>query len=362
MLAHLLRFEYQTIHTPDKTLNPILLSYCQEDELINSAHHHGLDAFLFRMIFQHHLSRYFSPSRLSGLEKRAMCHQIQLLRNQHSLYQLLNSIPGNFCPVVLLKGSALTHILYGDTKDRQFNDLDLLVATDRLDQMTALLHTLQYKQDPYRRSREAALQRLISQHLPPFRREGCTIELHTRLLPREYGSFSRHFFINSYPITWNNVSARLPDQKYHLLFLMAHIEKHARSGLLQWRLLRDIALLTGHHTSIWSPLYDLAAEYQLTHEIKFVQDRLFALYDWSPAAIDLHHISIHMHRPVSGFSTIRQILNRIPDTRTKIRWLAGWIFPAPGYMRFRYPQVKGWNIYLVYLQRWIRGFIRIIHP
>ncbi len=163
--------------------------------------------------------------------------------------------------VVLLKGLALEHTVYGSRGLRQMSDADLLVApSDALRARDILVR------DGFRSMRlKSPLYRHIildlGNHLPELRRGGVSVDLHYRLFGPEAEEMVARAIADSETITAGESRLRVLPPMIAFLALVGHIYKHGIKGEFQMRLWTDIYLLLARDgEKILTPELPAAAE------------------------------------------------------------------------------------------------------
>ncbi len=163
--------------------------------------------------------------------------------------------------VVLLKGLALEHTVYGSRGLRQMSDADLLVApSDALRARDILIR------DGFRSMRlKSPLYRHIildlGNHLPELHRGGVSVDLHYRLFGPEAEEMVARAIADSETITAAKSTLRVLPPMITFLALVSHIYKHGIKGEFQMRLWTDIYLLLARDgEKILTPELPAAAE------------------------------------------------------------------------------------------------------
>lgn len=149
--------------------------------------------------------------------------------------------------VVVLKGLALEHTVYGSRGLRQMSDADLLVApSDALRARDILVR------DGFRSMRlKSPLYKHIildlGNHLPELHRGGVSVDLHYRLFGPEAEEMVVRAIADSETVTAGKGTLRVLPPMIAFLALVGHIYKHGIKGEFQMRLWTDIYLLLARH-------------------------------------------------------------------------------------------------------------------
>ncbi|RLL42778.1 Renal dipeptidase [Oceanobacillus piezotolerans] len=182
----------------------------------------------------------------------------QMLRLSAVTEQLSKAFSEQKIPLLLLKGPALAHYLYGDISLRTSSDLDFLIPIQKLDRAEKLLKELGYEKDDYIKT---VLNDWKWRHhhvtfIHPD--QGTKVELHWRLNPgpskepafKELWQRKSVSELTSYPVY-------LLGKEDLLLFLIMHGSRHGWSRL---RWLADIQELI-HQEIDWKQVNHLLVKY-----------------------------------------------------------------------------------------------------
>lgn len=326
--------------------------------LINLAHQHGLDAFVMRMLMSMNLMDKLSPACKHRLDQYSHLHLCNLSLQREALRELVVRFKAQTCRFVVIKGGALMHSIYKQTNDRQFNDLDILVAPRDIELAQSMLKELGYKQAPVRSKAELKYGELSHPHVAPFKKNGVTIELHTRLLPVELVDFSGKILLSAYTEENHECCVPVPEENLHLIYLMAHIYKHAQSNQIQFRLFRDIALLAGSENDKWNALIESSQQFNLLHQVLWVYHWTCVLYDWEGQPSDP---PLNPSRS-GGEGWIRTLapFHLLPDISSKFDWMMGLVFPPWKYQVYYYPHKTFIGRVLLYPARIVKAIYRLL--
>lgn len=273
-------------------------------------------------------------------------------------------------PVVVLKGAALTKLVYGSLERRPMTDIDLLV--EREDFLRA-----------GQRLKEAGLVRAVdvegNEQMPRTQAMFCTsrsspifIDLHWHLLDSSY-------YVRRVPMRWfwehtivlgeGTPAMRVLSPEAQLLHLAAHLElHHAGASLLS---LYDVAALVDRFGSSmnWDLVLAAATHFQWEQSLRGVVQRAQEIFGIA--------VPVHVNASLSGLrGTYRERLARTLATaeahpaafildgwdqdgwRQKLSYWKRSLFPSKAFMCVR-NQDGGSAFLWQYMQRLARGLIRI---
>ncbi len=164
--------------------------------------------------------------------------------------------------VVLLKGLALEHTVYGSRGLRQMSDADLLVApTDAL-RARDILTGDGFRSMPLKSPLYKHIILDLGNHLPEMHRGGISVDLHYRLFGPEAEESVARAVAEADTIVAGNEHFRVLPPVIAFLALVSHIYKHEVKGEFQLRLWVDIYLLLRKYGSsiLTGELYAAAEE------------------------------------------------------------------------------------------------------
>jgi len=314
----------------------------------------GLNPFAFRSLnaFRNANS---VPDGLIALLTES--YKVNLLRDQIRI-NCFNRIASHFfengIPFVPVKGIALIQSVYASTHDRCFNDMDILVDEEQVENASRILTSMGFKMDPFRSEWGKLTSQYLNHHLPPFRQESLIIELHYKLLPGPSEDFSRNFLerrIGGFRVH----EVPKPEPVYHSVFLAAHWHKHAQSGQNQLRLIRDLALLLGNESDKWEETSALSTVFNLKPAVDQARNEFLRVYQ--NMKIDNPAINTLPARTLPG---LLNSVNSLPTWRLKLYWILDLVFPSKEYIRRRYPNRKNQYLFSWHLNRIIRLLFKLI--
>ncbi len=255
--------------------------------------------------------------------------------------------------VLLLKGLALEHTVYGSAGLRQMSDADLLVAPgDALRARDILIRegfrSMSLKSPLYR---HIILD--LGNHLPGLHREGLSVDLHFRLFGPDGGMTVEKAIEEAVTITAGEKSFRVLPPMISFLALVRHIRKHELKGEFQLRLWTDIYLLLNRYgeSILNEELAAVAEETGMTGEVRTVLTVMER--EWGvkipgtmharpgPEEDRVIRFSVGLMypgslTPISPKEVFSRNLLALDGVKKKAIYVTGDIFPSVGFMKKRY--------------------------
>jgi len=152
--------------------------------------------------------------------------------------------------VLLLKGLALEHTVYGSRGLRQMSDADLLVAPDDALRARDILAGAGFASMPMKSWLYRYISLDLGNHLPEMHRGGISVDLHYRLFGTEGGEMVSRAISEAEEISAGGKIFHVLPPVSAFLGLVSHIYKHDVKGEFQLRLYTDIYLLLKKHGSV----------------------------------------------------------------------------------------------------------------
>lgn len=300
-----------------------------------------------------------------------------LLQNTR-LYTLLDEIitfaSENNIRVIFLKGAVLEKMVYGNAGLRQMSDIDLLVKEDEALALRNILLKNGFESLPLISPLHEKLLPYLKSHLPVMHKNKISAEIHVRLFDRDNDNLISEIINNPDIVSEGACEMLAPPLHIHLLYLVKHLDRHARTKDLQLKLYTDIAVLLSEHQDklLNINLLNLAERAGLTNslaEILFLvenywQIRLPDLLKNLRLKVDVEKTTekfIYFLRHPSSYPRheeplpLLKPLNDIPGTAEKIRFIAGFLFPSLSFLKFRYRLNNHYAALLFYPAWWWRS-------
>ena len=255
--------------------------------------------------------------------------------------------------VVLLKGLALEHTVYGSKGLRQMSDADLLVAPSDALKARDILVREGFSSMPLKSPLYRNIILDLGNHLPELHRGGISVDLHYRLFGPEGGEMVARAIEESEIIVSGDRHFRVLPPMISFLALVSHIYKHEIKGEFQLRLWTDIYLLLERYGgSIMVPgLPAAAGEAGIPAETRIVltvmeqvwgvmiPETMRAKTEEEQAKADRFLTDLAHPGAVESVSQremFRRNLEALRSTRKKMIFILGDVFPSVGFMKKRY--------------------------
>jgi len=152
--------------------------------------------------------------------------------------------------VLLLKGLALEHTVYGSRGLRQMSDADLLVAPGDALRARDILAGAGFASMPMKSRFYRHIMLDLGNHLPEMHRGGISVDLHYRLFGTEGEEMVSRAISEAERISAVGKTFHVLPPVSSFLGLVSHIHKHEVKGEFQLRLYADIYLLLNKHGSV----------------------------------------------------------------------------------------------------------------
>jgi hypothetical protein len=270
--------------------------------------------------------------------------------------------------VLLLKGLALEHSVYGSRGLRQMSDADILVSPEEAIRARDRLAREGFVSDALKSKLYRHIILDIGNHLPMLRRGGMSIDLHHRLFGPEGTGLIIRAMQNPDTVSAAGREFYVLPPQTAFLGLVNHIFKHEIKGEFQLRLYTDIYLMARKYgEKIFNEnLAAAAREAGIAAELDTVLYRLNRLYGLEiPEFVSVRDISsgqapedIIGHvtydvpvKPLSQKEVFQNNLRSLRGMRRRIIFITGDLFPAPAFMRERYGARNALSLVFVYLHR-----------
>ena len=286
------------------------------------------------------------------------------------LKNVLPSLKESGIEVILLKGVALAETVYSNPGVRPMGDVDILVHSEHVEQIRAILQQRGYEAMAIRLRTLSTKGLLKSIPMLKPGRVGVELDIHWHL-------FKSSFHLQFVPIEWFWETAIPIDLggietlglglEANLLFLSEHFLKHQLLGEDYWYLwLLDVcALIRTHQDEIdWDLLLQRAQDFRLLHPLKeslrhavqiwetpipeSVQNRLEAL-PLSKEEMESTYVYSSEERP---FIQLRDAIKYRRGVIPAMRYLLAEIFPSAAFMRHKYTIKRSFSLPFYYLYRW----------
>lgn len=227
------------------------------DNVISLAVNNGVTSHLHAALMRLQEPPAGAETARMRLQERAKRKVFRSLYLRRELARLLSVFASAGIPVIPLKGPVLADMHYRDPSLREFGDLDLLVAPERLEEARALFERSGYH-SPYKNCDLHLRYQIIYQNAESSE---C-VELHWRIAGPQYGRYhdGAYLWTHLEEKSWCGLTLSMPRVECQLLYLAIHAYKHDW-GRLQW--LWDIPEVLGANPQFdWDFLLQIAREQQ----------------------------------------------------------------------------------------------------
>ena len=287
-------------------------------------------------------------------------------------------------PLIGLKGIYLSEWLYQDIGLRQFSDIDLLVKEEDGEKCLAILEGMGYKASTSAKLAEIVYAELQKEmvHYPQMISNGVSVEIHIKIHPKnpKYQVSVPILWKNAIPATINGITVSALNNTDLLIHLCLHLDKHFRTGHVQFTCFNDITNLLEKYgdTLNWNEFSESCRLYSC-EEIVFKY--LVMVHKFMNAAVPADIIQKHsvllskqdeqlFVKYLRGFEGVASAmtlsghfvyLKNVGSLSNKFRYVWGVLFPSKDFMIQAY-KIKRPGLVLFYYpyRYWIgvRGVLR----
>ncbi len=255
--------------------------------------------------------------------------------------------------VLLLKGLALEHTVYGSRGLRQMSDADLLVAPRDALRARDILAGAGFASMPMKSRWYRHIMLDLGNHLPEMHRGGISVDLHYRLFGTEGEEIVSRAISEAERISAGGRTFHVLPPVSSFLGLVSHIHKHEVKGEFQLRLYADIYLLLRKHGSVIinKDLMTAAEQAGIPDEVRVVLTVMKQAWGFNvPAEMkalpgeEQRKADRFMHdlmypgliTPESQHEMFTRNLQSMRGFRKKLIFIAGDTFPSVDFMKRRY--------------------------
>lgn len=325
------------------------------DYFIRLANEHGLIALCRHNLNIAGASRQVPEKMMEIMHSSYLRSLTQNTRLYNLLEEIVTLASRNDISIILLKGAVLEKMVYGNSGLRQMSDIDLLVRTDDALPLRNLLLENGFESLPLISPLHEKLLPYLKSHLPVMHKNGISAEIHVRLFDRENDNLICEIFNNKVLVDETIPAMYAPPLQLHFLYLIKHLDRHAKTRDLQLKLYTDIAtLLSDYPDHLLHPeMLTLAERAGLSKpltEILFLINKFWGIsmpdhienlisgvdaenltgtftgFLRNPASYPRHNESTELLRP----------LRDIPGITGKIRYVIGYLFPSLSFLKYKF--------------------------
>ena len=271
------------------------------------------------------------------------------------LYEHFRNIVEEFnlhiIPVIALKGIFLSEWLYQDIGLRQFSDIDLLVKEEDGERCITILEQLGYKKQQSDKLSVFVESQFEIVHYPAMTLNGVSIEIHIRLHQKteNYKVIIPQLWENSNSSIINGVQVNSLTINDLLIYLCLHLDKHFRSGHVQFTCFNDITNIV----EVYSKSIDWNA-FKVTCQLFNCEDIVFRylvlIHNYMnapvPTEIIQNYLTLLTEKDEQKFlsylrgnfssnnyvETHLKTLKRIQDLSGKVKYVRDILFPSKAFM------------------------------
>jgi hypothetical protein len=292
-------------------------------------------------------------------------------QNAEMLSEALNLLNHENIKTVLLKGSALELMVYGNSGLRQMTDADVLLSHDDCLPARKILMDNDFASLPLKSVFHKPIIAYSGKHLPTLTRNGFAIELHHELFGTAKNVLTRMLYNNSTMVKINGETAFLPLPQIFFLYLVKHLYLHEMNNESQLRLYADLVVLIEKFREeiINFDLLEYANRAGMQEILAWRLEPLRDLWGisfpecinefinkwYNPASVNkfVFFLKSPKGNPPENRSLLyRNTLNEIPGFHRKFLFVLGDLFPAIEFMKKRYSCRSALKAILYYPVRW----------
>lgn len=314
---------------------------------------HGVAALVWRNICDLGLSGHVSGTAGKALEGAMLKTIARVTYITAVAVEIAGSLEKAGIRVLMLKGLALEHSVYGSRGLRQMSDADLLVAPGDALRARDVIESLGFESRPLKSSLYHSIILDLGNHLPEMHRGGISVDLHHRLFGARATALTEKALNAPGSVTAAGMTCNVLPPRVSFLSLVAHLQKHDIKGEFQLRLYCDIHLLLLNYGDeiLTADLIGEARTAGIEQEVKEALYLIKILYDFDvpaeftkdvrPESIDIQRFLINLEdpgnaAPVTAAEFYRRNLSAINSTKGKLIFIAGDMFPSLSFMKKRY--------------------------
>ncbi|MRR19256.1 hypothetical protein EG827_03595 [bacterium] len=343
---------------------------------------HGVAALAWQNVSDLSLDRYVPETEriiLEGLRFKSIA-RVTYITGVAS--EVTRALEKEGIRVLLLKGLALEHTVYGSKGLRQMSDADLLVSPASALRARDILVRAGFVSMPLKSKLYRHIILDLGNHLPELRRGGISVDLHFRLFGPEGDEMVADAINEAEMITAGGNSFHVLPPVTAFLGLVSHISKHVVKGEFQLRLYTDIYLLLKKHGGaiINSDLPAAAKQAGIPGEVRAVMTVMEQAWGMAippelrarPGAEQVkagRFMDDLMYpdqlRPESQRDMFSRNMRSLTGFKKKLVFVAGDIFPSLHFMRQRYGCRTNLSAMLYYPHRlgklvWVLGLRKTV--
>lgn len=337
---------------------------------ITMASEHGVAALVYHNLEKLDLLQLLPEGEKSFLKKCLLKSLSRNTRNAKMLAEALHLMNSQDMKVVLLKGSALEIMVYGNEGLRQMSDVDVLLSRQDCLDARILLMKNGFRSYPVKSVFHKPIMGYIGKHLPTLMKNDMRLELHHELFGKD-SSLTKLLFDESREIRINGERAFLPQISIFFLYLVRHLCMHEMNNESQLRLYSDLVILAEKSGDeiFTTELIDYAEQAglndMLAAKLQILRDLWGITYpEWINEFTDKHYDPASLNKfifflkspknnpPENKTKFYYKSFSEIPGIYRKVLYILGDLFPYPAFMKRRYGRNSTLGILPYYILRW----------
>lgn len=335
---------------------------------------HGVAALVWRNLSDLGLSDLVTESARKILEGAMLKTIARVTYITSAAVEIIRVLGNAGIRVLMLKGLALEHSVYGSRGLRQMSDADLLVSPGDALRARDVIASLGYESHPLKSPLYRRIELDLGNHLPEMHRGGISVDLHHRLFGAR-GTLLTEMAVNAPDmVTAAGTTCNVLPPRISFLSLVAHLQKHDIKGEFQLRLYCDIYLLLLKYRGdiLTAQLNEEAREAGIEEEVKVVLYLMKVLYDFDVPPeftadvrielIDINRFLVNLEdpgyaEPGSAAEFYSRNLRSVNGIGGKLIFIAGDLFPSVTFMKNRYRCRTAFSALLHYPHRMGKIFV-----
>ncbi len=341
---------------------------------------HGVAALVYHNLEKLDLLQYLPEGGKNFLKNCLLKSLSRNTRNAKVLAEALHLMNAQDMKVVLLKGSALEMMVYGNEGLRQMTDIDVLLSRqDCLDARTLLMKN-GFRSFPVKSVFHKPIMGHIGKHLPTLVKNDMRLELHHELFGRDNSSLTRLLSDESREIEINGERAFLPQKRIFFLYLVRHLCMHEMNNESQLRLYSDLVMLAEKSGDeiFTTELTGYAGQAGLSEMLAAKLEMLRDLWEitfpeWINEFIDRYYDPASLNKFVFFLKSPKnnpsenkakfyyKSFSDIPGIHRKILYILGDLFPSASFMKRRYKRRSTMGVLPYYVLRWGKLWYLVKH-
>jgi hypothetical protein len=335
------------------------------------ANRHGVGALTYHNLEKLGFLKYVPEEPQNILRNTLMLSISRNARNSEILSEVLHLLNHENIKTVLLKGSALELMVYGNSGLRQMTDVDVLLSLEDCLPARKILMENDFASLRLKSVFHKPIIAYAGKHLPTLSRNGFAIELHHELFGAGRNVLTRMLYNNSNIVKIKGETAFLPQPQIFFLYLVKHLYLHEINNESQLRLYTDLVILIENFRDEIIN-YDLLEYANRAGMQEILAWRLEPMRDlwgisfpewindfinkwYNPASINKFVFFLKSPKgnpPENRPLIYRKMLSEIPGIHRKFLYVLGDLFPTIEFIKKRYNCPNLMKAILYYPLRW----------